>query len=237
MAAASPRSGPRARELASTARTRVRRRPDRGRYDRETMHAILDEGLVCHVAFVADGQPFAIPTAYAREGETLYLHGSPASRMLRHVGGGIPVCVSVTLVDGLVLARSAFHHSMNYRSVIVLGRARAVADAEERLRAMRALVEHVAPGRWTDTRAPSAKELAQTCVLALPLVEASAKVRSGPPLDDEEDHALPFWAGVIPLRLAPGAALPDPLLAPGIAVPAYAGTYRRPGSKGVDGSA
>jgi nitroimidazol reductase NimA-like FMN-containing flavoprotein (pyridoxamine 5'-phosphate oxidase superfamily) len=206
----------------------VRRRAERGRYDRETVHAILDEGLVCQVAFVADGQPFAIPTAYAREGATLYLHGSPASRMLRSLSGGIPVCVSVTLLDGLVLARSAFHHSMNYRSVVVLGRARVVDGAGERLRAMRALVEHVAPGRWADTRQPSAKELAQTCVLALPLAEASAKVRSGPPLDAEEDHALSHWAGVIPLRLVPEAPLPDPRLAPGIAAPAYTGRYRRP---------
>jgi nitroimidazol reductase NimA-like FMN-containing flavoprotein (pyridoxamine 5'-phosphate oxidase superfamily) len=207
----------------------VRRRAERGRYDRATVHAILDEGLVCQVAFVAEGQPFAIPTAYARDGETLYLHGSPASRMLRSLAGGIPVCVGVTLLDGLVLARSAFHHSMNYRSVVVLGRARLVEEAEERLRAMRALVEHVAPGRWADTRRPSARELAQTCVLALPLSEASAKVRSGPPLDAEEDHALPYWAGVVPLRLVPEPPLPDPRLAPGIAAPAYAGCYRRPG--------
>ena len=228
MAAAVTGSGTRAGDSPPSARTRVRRRAERGRYDRETVHAILDEGLVCQVAFVAEGQPFAIPTAYARDGETLYLHGSPASRMLRSLAGVIPVCVCVTLLDGLVLARSAFHHSMNYRSVVVLGRARLVEAAEERLRAMRALVEHVAPGRWADTRQPSAKELAQTCVLALPLAEASAKVRSGPPLDAEEDHALPHWAGVIPLRLVPEAAQPDPRLAPGIAAPAYAGRYRRP---------
>jgi nitroimidazol reductase NimA-like FMN-containing flavoprotein (pyridoxamine 5'-phosphate oxidase superfamily) len=208
-------------------RTRVRRRAERGRYDRATVHAILDEGLVCHVGFAIDGQPFVIPTAHARDGETLYLHGSPASRMLRNLSEGVPVCVTVTLLDGVVLARSAFHHSMNYRSVVVVGRARAVDDAEERLRALRALVEHVARGRWADTRRPNARELAQTLVLALPIVEASAKVRSGPPLDDAEDQALPFWAGVIPLALAPGAPTPDPGLAPGIARPAYAEDYRR----------
>jgi nitroimidazol reductase NimA-like FMN-containing flavoprotein (pyridoxamine 5'-phosphate oxidase superfamily) len=233
MAAAPPRperpeTG--ADDFAATPRTRVRRRAERGRYDRATVHAILDEALVCHVAFVADGQPFAIPTAYARDGETLYLHGSPASRMLRNLAEGVPVCVTVTLVDGVVLARSAFHHSMNYRSVVVLGRARAVEDAEERLRAMRALVEHVAAGRWGDTRRPNAKELAQTLVLALPLVEASAKVRSGPPLDGEEDLALAHWAGVIPLRVVPEAPLADPALAPGIAAPPYAERYRRPGA-------
>ena len=208
-------------------RTRVRRRAERGRYDRATVHAILDEGLVCHVGFAVDGQPWVIPTAHARDGETLYLHGSPASRMLRNLSEGVPVCVTVTLLDGVVLARSAFHHSMNYRSVVVVGRARAVDDAEERLRALRALVEHVARGRWADTRRPNARELAQTLVLALPIVEASAKVRSGPPLDDAEDQALPFWAGVIPLALAPGAPTPDPGLAPGIARPAYAADYHR----------
>ena len=210
-------------------RMRVRRRAERGRYDRASVHAILDEALVCHVGFAAEGQPWVIPTAYARDGETLYLHGSPASRMLRHVSDGVPVCVTVTLVDGIVLARSAFHHSMNYRSVVVVGRARAVDDAEERLRALRALVEHVARGRWAETRRPNARELAQTLVLALPLAEASAKVRTGPPLDDAEDRALPFWAGVVPLALAPGAPAPDAGLAAGVAVPAYAERYRRPG--------
>jgi hypothetical protein len=206
----------------------VRRRSERGRYDRETIHAILDEGLVCCVAFVADGQPFAIPTAYARVGETLYLHGSPASRMLQGLAEGIPVCATVTLLDGIVLARSAFHHSMNYRSVVVLGRARAVQDAGERLLALRALVEHVAPGRFGDARGPSARELAQTSVLALPIAEASAKVRSGPPLDAEEDLVLPHWAGVIPLRLAAGDPVADPGLPSGVEAPAYASGYRRP---------
>jgi len=210
-------------------RMRVRRRAERGRYERETVHAILDEALVCHVGFAVDGQPWVIPTAYARDGETLYLHGSPASRMLRHLSDGLSVCVTVTLLDGIVLARSAFHHSMNYRSVVVVGHARPVDDAEERLRALRALVEHVARGRFAETRRPDARELAQTLVLALPLAEASAKVRTGPPLDDARDLALPFWAGVVPLALAPGAPAPDPGLAPGIALPAYAARYRRPG--------
>ena len=212
-----------------TPRTRVRRRAQRGRYDRASVHAILDEGLVCHVGFVADGEPLVIPTAYARVGETLYLHGSPANRMLQSLAGGLPVCVTVTLVDGIVLARSAFHHSMNYRSVVVLGHAHVVRDEAEKLRAMHALVEHVARGRWDDARPPSERELAQTLVLALPLALVSAKVRTGPPIDDDEDHALPCWAGVIPLRLLPAAPLPDPRLAPGSAAPAYALRYRRPG--------
>jgi nitroimidazol reductase NimA-like FMN-containing flavoprotein (pyridoxamine 5'-phosphate oxidase superfamily) len=212
-----------------TPRTRVRRRAQRARYDRATVHAILDEALVCHVGFVSDGQPIVIPTAYARVGEALTLHGSPANQMLRSLADGLPVCVTVTLLDGIVLARSAFHHSMNYRSVVVFGRAHAVLDEAEKLRAMRALVEHVSPGRWDDTRPPSEQELALTLVLALPLERVSAKVRTGPPIDDEPDHALPFWAGVIPLQLEPGAPLPDPRLAADSATPAYALRYRRPG--------
>ena len=211
-------------------RTRVRRRAQRGRYDRETVHAILDEGLVCHLAFAPDGQPCVLPTAYARAGDTLYLHGSPANRMLRHLAGGLPVCVAVTLLDGVVLARSAFHHSMNYRSVVVFGTARVVTEAGEKARAMRALVEHVAPGRSRDARAASAAELAQTLVLALPLDEASAKVRSGPPIDAEEDLGFACWAGVVPLRLAPGAPVADPGLPPGLVAPGYARRYRRPGA-------
>ncbi|TFG94202.1 MAG: pyridoxamine 5'-phosphate oxidase family protein [Myxococcales bacterium] len=211
-----------------TPRTLVRRRAQRGHYERTTVHAILDEALVCHVGFVADGEPIVIPTAYARIAETLYLHGSPANRMLRNLADGLPVCVTVTLLDGIVLARSAFHHSMNYRSVVVLGQAHAVLDPAEKLRAMHALVEHVSPGRWDDARSPSEQGLAQTLVLALPLERVSAKVRTGPPIDDEPDHALPCWAGVIPLHLAPGVPLPDPLLAADRATPAYALRYRRP---------
>jgi nitroimidazol reductase NimA-like FMN-containing flavoprotein (pyridoxamine 5'-phosphate oxidase superfamily) len=224
------RSAAPADAYAVTPRTRVRRRAQRGRYDRASVHAILDEALVCHVGFVADGQPIVLPTAHARCGETLYLHGSPASRMLRSLAGGVPVCVTVTLLDGIVLARSAFHHSMNYRSVVVLGRAHAVADDAEKRLALRSLVEHVASGRSGDARPPSAQELAQTLVLAVPLVEVSAKVRTGPPIDSAEDLALPCWAGVIPLELVPGAPVADPGLAPQLPAPGYATRYRRPGS-------
>jgi nitroimidazol reductase NimA-like FMN-containing flavoprotein (pyridoxamine 5'-phosphate oxidase superfamily) len=218
---------------APSPRTAVRRLPERGAYDRATIHTILDEGLVCHVGFVAEGQPFVIPTAYARIGERLYLHGSSGSRMLRALAGGAPLCATVTILDGLVLARSAFHHSVNYRSVVVLGVAQPVADAEERLAALRAVVEHVVPGRWRDARRPSAKELAQTLVVSLPIDEASAKLRSGPPRDDAEDLALPVWAGEIPLRLAPGAPVADPSLLAELEPPAYALRYARPGRQGV----
>ncbi len=231
MDAEEDRGGATADAYAVTPRTRVRRRAQRGRYDRASVHAILDEALVCHVGFVADGQPTVLPTIHARCGETLYLHGSPASRMLRSLAGGVPVCVTVTLIDGIVLARSAFHHSMNYRSVVVLGRAHAVEDEAEKRLALRSLVEQVAPGRSGDARPPSAPELAQTLVLAVPLVEVSAKVRTGPPIDSAEDGALPFWAGVIPLALVPGAPVADPDLAPGIPAPAYATRYRRPGAR------
>jgi nitroimidazol reductase NimA-like FMN-containing flavoprotein (pyridoxamine 5'-phosphate oxidase superfamily) len=189
-------------------RTRVRRVPRRAAYDRATVEAILDEGLVCHLAFVADHQPYAIPTAYARIGEYLYVHGSTASRMLRAAAGS-PVCATVTLLDGLVLARSAFHHSMNYRSVVVLGAAEEVSGEEERLAAMRALVERLAPGRWAEIRPPSPQELKATTILRLPLAESSAKIRTGPPVDDEEDLTLPCWAGVVPLALAAAPPLPD----------------------------
>jgi nitroimidazol reductase NimA-like FMN-containing flavoprotein (pyridoxamine 5'-phosphate oxidase superfamily) len=210
-------------------RVRVRRLPQRGVYEREKVHAILDEGLVCHVGFVVDGQPFVIPTTYARVGDRLYLHGSAASRMLRTLSGGVPVAVTVTLLDGLVLARSAFHHSMNYRSVVALGTAREVVDPVEKRAALDAIVEHVVPGRTADARPPSANEMKATLVLCLPLDEAAAKVRTGPPLDDEEDYARPCWAGVIPLRLQPGAPVDDPRLAAGLAPPAGVRAYRRPG--------
>jgi nitroimidazol reductase NimA-like FMN-containing flavoprotein (pyridoxamine 5'-phosphate oxidase superfamily) len=210
-------------------RVRVQRLPQRGVYDRAAVHAILDEGLVCHVGFVADGHPFVIPTTYARVGDRLYIHGSAASRMLRVVRDGIPVSVTVTLIDGLVLARSAFHHSMNYRSVVALGTAREVTDPAEKLAALDAIVEHVVPGRTGQTRPPSANELKGTLVLTLPLDEVSAKVRSGPPLDDEEDYALPHWAGVIPLRLEPKAPIADPRLPSGVEAPIAVQRYRRPG--------
>lgn len=210
-----------------TERTRVRRLPDRGKYDSETVFAILDEAFICHVGFVADGQPFVIPTGYARVGETLYIHGSAASRMLRTLSEGVQVCVTVTLLDGLVLARSAFHHSMNYRSVVILGRATSVEEPGEKMRALEALTNHIVHGRWDDVRLPTEAEMKATTVLALPLEEVSAKVRIGPPKDDAEDYALPIWAGVVPLRLAPGAPIPDPKLEQKIEPPAYARNYSR----------
>src|SRR5262245_6373751 len=215
-------------QLTPTARTTVRRRPQRASYDRATVEAILDEGLFCHVGFVADGQPYVIPTIHARVGERLYIHGSTASRMLRSLGAGIPVCVTVTLLDGLVLARSAFHHSMNYRSAVILGTAVEVSDRAEKLAALKAVVEHVVPRRWEDVRRPTEQELRATTVLRLPIEEASAKIRTGPPLDDEEDYQLGCWAGEIPLRLVPQALIPDPRLDPTLAPPAYARSYRRP---------
>lgn len=212
-----------------TPRTRVRRHPERAAYDRDTVMPILDEGLICHLAFVVDGRPFAIPTMYARSGENLYVHGSPASRMLRTAGSGVDVCLTVTLLDGLVMARSAFSHSMNYRSVVVSGRAVEITDPEEKMLAFKALVDQVALGRWEDARQPNPKELATTMVLKLPLVEVSAKIRTGPPKDQEADLGLPVWAGEIPLRLVPSAPIPSPELDPGTPVPGYAGSYRRPG--------
>lgn len=209
-----------------TERTRVRRLPERAAYDRDTVHAILDEGFICHVGFVVDGQPFVVPTGYARVDETVYLHGSTGSRLgLRH---GMDVCVTVTLVDGLVLARSAFHHSMNYRSVMAIGRTRPVLDPEEKEAALRALVEHIVPGRSAEVRGGDPRELAATAVLAVPLDEVSAKVRTGPPIDDEPDYALPIWAGVLPLRQVADAPVPDPRLGPTAAPPSHVVGWRRP---------
>ena len=210
-----------------TPRTTVKRLPTRGMYDRATIEAIVDEALICHVGFVVDGQPVVIPTIHWRGGEELYFHGSAASRMLRSLKGGVDACVTITLLDGLVLARSAFHHSMNYRSVVVFGKAREVTDPGERLTALDSLVEHVCAGRLKDVRPPNSRELAQTLILTLPLTEASAKIRTGGPMDDEEDYALPHWAGVIPLRLSPGTPEPDGRLASGTATPRYAEKYRR----------
>lgn len=196
--------------FAPTSRTTVRRLPKRGAYDKATVYSILDEGFLCHVGFVAEGQPFVIPTAYARCDDTLYVHGSAASRMIKTTtASSLDICVTVTLLDGLVLARSAFHHSMNYRSVVVLGRARLVTEDEEKLAALHAFTNHVVPGRWEETRTPTAQELKATSVLALPIEEASAKIRTGPPIDDEEDYAISVWAGVVPLHTALGAPLPD----------------------------
>jgi hypothetical protein len=215
-------------DLEPTPRTTLRRLPARGHFDRATVNAILDEALVCHVGFVSDGQPFVIPTIHARAGDHVFVHGSAASRMLKTLQGGVPVCLTATLLDGLVLARSAFHHSMNYRSVVVLGDAQAVTDERDKWDALHAIVEHVAPGRWSEVREPSAKELAATLVLRLPIEEASAKVRSGPPLDDEEDYALECWAGVLPLGLTPGTPVPDPRMPAGRALPASVVGYARP---------
>ena len=197
-------------------RTRVRREPQRGRYDRETIDAILDEALVCHLGFVYDSHPYVIPTLFARIGDEVFVHGSAASRMLRTLGGGVDACLTVTLVDGLVLARSVFNHSVNYRSVVVLGRAEPLEDKEP---ALHAFMEKLLPGRWEEARRPTAKELKATTILRLPLDEASAKLREGPPLDDEEDYAWPVWAGVIPLQPQWGEPIPDPRLAPGFAMP------------------
>jgi hypothetical protein len=196
-------------------------------YDRAAAYKILDEGFICHVGFVVDGQPFVIPTGYGRVGDNLYIHGSAASRMLRRVDEGVPVCVTVTLLDGLVLARSIFNHSMNYRSVVVLGTARAVTDPKEKLEALRLLSEHILPGRWAEARQPNEKELKATLVMRLPIEEFSAKVRQGPPIDDEEDYAFPAWAGVIPLTLVAGGPIDDARLMPGLSPPEYTRTYSR----------
>lgn len=215
--------------FTKTERTTLKRLPNRAEYDREAVHSILDEGFICHVGFVVEGQPFVIPTGYARAGDTLFIHGSQASRMLRAAAKGIDVCLTVTLVDGLVLARSAFHHSMNYRSVVVFGQATVVEEREEKLAALRALSEHMIPGRWDEVRGPSEQEMKATVVLSLPLAEVSAKVRTGPPLDDEEDYDLEVWAGVIPLRVVAEAAIGDPRLPPDVNVPHYASEYERGG--------
>jgi nitroimidazol reductase NimA-like FMN-containing flavoprotein (pyridoxamine 5'-phosphate oxidase superfamily) len=211
-----------------TERTRVRRLPERAAYDRATVHAILDEGFICHVGFVAGGQPYVIPTGYARVGETVYLHGSTGSRF--GLRPDMDICVTVTLVDGLVLARSAFHHSMNYRSVMAIGRARPVTGLDEKEAALRAIVEHIVPGRSDEVRGGDRRELAATAVLALPLDEVSAKVRTGPPKDDEPDYALPIWAGILPLALTSGEPAPDPVLDPSIPTPAHVASWSRPGA-------
>ncbi len=208
-------------------RTQVKRHPERGAYDRDTIDAVLDEALICHVAYVVDGRPTIIPTIHARAGDTLYIHGSQASRTIRALRAGTAVCVEVTLLDGLVLARSTPKHSMNYRSVVIYGVAREVTDPKEKFQAQNAVVEHVVPGRLADARLPSDKELQETAILAISLDEASAKVRTGPPKDDEDDYGLPVWAGVLPLRTVPGEPDPDPRLPDGIEPPGYVTDYRR----------
>ena len=212
---------------APSARTRLVREADRAVYDRAAAYKILDEGFICHVGFVADGQPFVIPTGYGRVGDNFYFHGSAASRMLRRVDEGVPVCVTVTLLDGLVLARSIFNHSMNYRSVVILGTAHAVTDPQEKLEALRLLSEHIIPGRWAESRQPNEKELKATSILKLPIEEFSAKVRQGPVIDDEDDYSFATWAGVVPLTLVAGEPLDDARLMPGLKAPEYAKNYTR----------
>lgn len=210
-----------------SARTTLKRLPERGHFDRQLIHSILDEALICHVGFVFEGKPVVIPTIHVRVEERLYVHGSQASRMLRALKGGADVCITATLLDGLVLARSAFHSSMNYRSVVVFGTPREVTDPAERLMALEAIVEHVARGRSADARKPNEAELRKTMVIAVPLREVSAKVRAAGVGDEEEDYALPVWAGVLPLRLTPGEPIPDERLVEGVEVPAYVKNYRR----------
>ena len=212
-----------------TARTRLVREPHRAVYDREAVYKILDEGFLCHVGFVSDGQPFVIPTSYGRKGDYLFIHGSAASRMLRGMKEGMPVCVTVTLIDGLVLARSIFNHSINYRSVVILGKATPVEDPEQKLAALRALSEHILPGRWDDVRQPNERELKQTAVLGLSIEEFSAKRRSGPPLDDPEDYSFPTWAGILPLELTAGKPVADPNLEAGREAPPSLRSYSRKG--------
>jgi nitroimidazol reductase NimA-like FMN-containing flavoprotein (pyridoxamine 5'-phosphate oxidase superfamily) len=210
-----------------TARTRVVREPDRAVYDRRAVYRILDEAFLCHVGFNIEGQPFVIPTSFGRKDANLYIHGSAASRMLRQLKEDVPVCVTVTLLDGLVLARSVFNHSMNYRSVVILGKATLVDDAEEKMAALRVLSEHILPGRWDDTRQPNERELKATSVLRVPIEEYSAKVRTGPPIDDPEDYSFPTWAGVLPLKIIASAPVKDPQLEAEREIPEYLRNYSR----------
>jgi len=213
---------------APSDRVRLRRRRERGSYDRETIDAILDEALIAHLAIVLpDGQPLAIPTLHARHGDVVYCHGASAGRTMRALGEGTPACLTVSLIDGLVLARSAMHHSANYRSAILLGRARPVAEPDEKRAAFEAIVERIVPGRWGEVRPPTDNEMKATAIVALPIDEASAKVRTGPPVDDDEDYELDAWAGVIPLSMGVGEPQPDPLLRDGIELPARLAAYRR----------
>jgi nitroimidazol reductase NimA-like FMN-containing flavoprotein (pyridoxamine 5'-phosphate oxidase superfamily) len=216
-----------------TERTTLKRLPKRGEYDHAAVFAILDEAFICHVGFIVDGKPVVIPTSYCRVGDDIYIHGSAASRMLRSLEQGIDVCVTVTLIDGLVLARSAFHHSINYRSVVIFGKANVVDDAGEKTRALHAFTEHVVPGRWEEVRPPDENELRATLVLKLPLAEVSAKVRTGPPIDDDEDYKLAVWAGVVPLKLIADAPVIDDRVPAGIEAPDYVREYSRNGKAQV----
>lgn len=208
-------------EYALQDRSRLRRIPARGTHERDSVHRILDEARICHVAFAVEGQPFVIPTLHGRMGDSVYLHGAKASRLLKHAAEGREICIAATIVDGIVLARSLFHSSMNYRSVVLFGRGRLLESDEEKLRALEAVSDHLQPGRWSDARRPNEKELAATGVVEVPIDTASAKIRSGPPLDDEEDYGLPIWAGVIPIAEASLAPVPDPRLMPGVPLPTY----------------
>ena len=211
-------------------RVRLRRKRERGSYEREVIEAILDEGLIAHLGIVHEGQPLVIPTLHARDGDVVYCHGSSAGRTLRALAAGAPACLTVSLIDGLVLARSAMHHSANYRSAILLGRARVVTDPAERLEGFEAIVERIVPGRWSEVRPPTENEIKATALLAFPIEESSAKVRTGPPLDDEEDYASRAWAGVIPLAVRAGEPQPDPRLRADIPVPSHIEGYRRGGA-------
>ena len=227
----SDRQGNQQHAVPASERVRLRRRRERGRYDRAAIDAILDEALIAHLGVVdADGQPLVLPVLHARRGDVVYVHGSAASRTMRTLAGGAPACLTVSLLDGLVLARSAMHHSANYRSVVLLGRAASVLERALKLAAFEAIVEHIVPGRWADVRPPSENELRATSVLVFPIEEGSAKIRSGPPVDDVEDYTLPAWAGVLPLLTHVGAPQPDPRLRAGIPAPPYVNAYRRPGS-------
>lgn len=210
-----------------TPKTQVKRAPKRGHYDFDTVASILDEGLVCHVGFVVDQQPFVIPTAYGRVDDKVYIHGASASRMIKSLSAGLDVCLTVTLLDGLVLARSVYHHSMNYRSVVLFGRAQVVANPAEKMTALKAFTEHVMRGRWDDVRSPNPAELAATSVLSLPIAEASAKIRTGPPIDDAADYSLPVWAGVLSFAPVSGAPVVDPQLPPEFSIPDNVRNYSR----------
>lgn len=210
-----------------TAKTRIKRLPKRGHYDRETIYRILDEALICHVAFSDNGQPFVIPINFARVDDTIVLHGAKASRLLKHIADGNPVCIEATVVDGLVLARSVFHHSVNYRSVVLFGTGKSIEDQREKLAALEAVTEHMIPGRWREARLPNRKELNATRVVSINVEEASAKVRVGPPIDDPEDYSLPVWAGILPLQEMPLSPIRDELQTKAVPLPEYVATYSR----------
>lgn len=214
-------------EFSQTNKNRIHRLPKRGHYDRETIYSILDEALICHVGFAEDGQPFVIPTNFARVEDTIVLHGAKASRLLKHVEAGHPICVEVTIVDGLVLARSVFHHSVNYRSVVLFGRGRLIVEEGKKLAALEAVTDHLIPGRWKEARPPTPKELNATGVASIQIDEASAKVRTGPPVDEEEDYNLPVWAGILPLQEVPLSPIQDELQSSAMSIPEYVAQYSR----------